>query len=58
MVRRLPVGGAVFLARLAEGKPLGAAAASTLAESPSFQLAANIAGLLQAGAFAAVCPGG
>ena len=52
-VRHLPPGGAVFLARLIRGEPLGAAAASALSENPEFDLAANIAGMLEAGAFAA-----
>lgn len=52
-VRHLPPGGAVFLARLITGEPLGAAAASALSENPEFDLAANIAGMLEAGAFAA-----
>lgn len=50
-VRRLPDGGAVFLESLVEGRPFGAAAAAALAASPCFDLAANIAGLLAAGAF-------
>ena len=52
-VRHLPPGGATFLELLIAGDPLGAAAASALAESPEFDLAANIAGLLGAGAFTA-----
>jgi hypothetical protein len=52
-VRRLPPGGAVFLTRLAAGEPLGEAAAAVLADDASFDLAANIAGMLQAGAFIA-----
>jgi hypothetical protein len=51
MVRRLPPGGAVFLTRLAAGEPLGMAAAAALADSPTFDLAANIAGMLEAGVF-------
>jgi Putative DNA-binding domain len=50
-VRRLPPGGAAFVTRLAAGDPLGAAAAAALADSPGFDLAANIAGALKAGAF-------
>lgn len=53
MVRRLPPGGAVFLAELVAGEQLGLAAGSALAECPGFDLAANIAGLLEAGAFTA-----
>lgn len=50
-VRRLPPGGAVFLTRLIAGDPLGVATAAGLADSPSFDLAANICGLVEAGAF-------
>jgi hypothetical protein len=51
IVRRLPPGGAIFLKRLVAGEPLGAAAAAALADSPAFDLSANIAGMLEAGAF-------
>lgn len=54
IVRRLPPGGAVFLARLVAGEPLGPAAAATLADYPAFEPATNIAGMIEAGAFAAV----
>jgi hypothetical protein len=54
MVRRLPPGGAVFLRRVIAGEPLGAAAAAGLADSPAFDLSANIAGMLEAGAFTAI----
>ncbi len=53
MVRRLPSGGAVFLTRLIESEPLGAAAAAALADCPAFDLSANIAGMLAAGVFTA-----
>ena len=53
-VRRLPDGGAVFVESLVEGRPLGAAVAAAIAASPGFDLAANIAGLLAAGAFTAI----
>jgi hypothetical protein len=49
--RRLPPGGAIFLTRLVAGDSLGAAAAAGLTDSPSFDLAANICGLVEAGAF-------
>jgi Putative DNA-binding domain len=52
--RRLPSGGAVFLTRLAAGEPLGVAAAAALAENAAFDLTANIAGMLDAGAFTAI----
>ena len=58
IVRRLPPGGAVFLTRLIAGEPLGAAAAAALADSPAFDLSANIAGMLEAGAFTAIRQGG
>ncbi len=58
IVRRLPPGGAVFLTRLIAGEPLGAAAAEALADSPAFDLSANIAGMLEAGAFTAINQGG
>jgi hypothetical protein len=58
VVRRLVPGGAAFLARLLAGVPLGAAADAALAESPEFDLSANIAGMLAAGAFATVPHGG
>jgi hypothetical protein len=53
IVRRLPPGGTIFLQSLIAGKPLGAAAAAALADSPAFDLSANIAGMLEAGAFTA-----
>ena len=53
VVRRLPLGGAVFLTRLMAGVPLGVAAAAALEESPAFDLSGNIAGMLEAGAFSA-----
>ena len=50
-----PPGGAAFLLALAEGKPLGVAAAMATEEAgETFDLAANIGGLLQAGAFTAI----
>jgi hypothetical protein len=51
--RRLPLGGAIFLARLIAGDSLGAAASAAFSDTPSFDLAANISGMLEAGAFAA-----
>jgi Putative DNA-binding domain len=58
VVRHLPPGGAVFLACLVAGRPLGDAAASALDASPAFDLAQSIAGMIQAGAFTAVVFGG
>jgi hypothetical protein len=57
MVRHLPAGGASFLMRLIAGESLGEAAASAAESFPSFDLAANIAGMIQAGAFTAVALG-
>jgi hypothetical protein len=57
VVRHLPDAAAAFLKSLMAGRPLGEAAASALQSSPSFDLAANIAGLIQAGAFVSVAPG-
>ena len=53
-VRLLPPGGAIFLSRLITGEALGAAASAAFSESPSFDLPANIRGLLEAGAFTTV----
>jgi hypothetical protein len=54
VVRHLPPGGAAFLAHLMAGEPLGAAASAGMADSPAFDLATNIGGMLEAGAFSAV----
>jgi hypothetical protein len=57
VVRHLPPGGAGFLESLAAGMPLGDAAERALEEAPGFDLAAGIAGLLEAGAFIDVAEG-
>jgi hypothetical protein len=57
-VRRLPPSGALFLTRLIAGDPLGAAAAAALAGRQAFDLSANIAGMIGAGAFTAGNRGG
>jgi hypothetical protein len=54
VVRRLPEGGAVFLTSLMSGQTLGVAAASALQASASFNIATNIAGMIEAGAFISV----
>jgi Putative DNA-binding domain len=54
VVRHLPEGGAVFIASLMAGHALGEAAGLASASSSSFDLAANIAGMIQAGAFTSV----
>jgi hypothetical protein len=54
VARSVPPGGAVFLMRLIDGGTLYAAADAALAEDGRFDLAANLAGLLAAGAFTAI----
>jgi hypothetical protein len=54
VVRRLPDGGAVFLTHLASGKMLGEAATAAFETTPLFDLSANIAGVIQAGAFTTI----
>ncbi|MBV9590039.1 MAG: putative DNA-binding domain-containing protein [Hyphomicrobiales bacterium] len=51
-VHRLPTGGATFLDALMSGSPLGAATDAAMAQAAAFDLAANLAGALNAGAFA------
>jgi len=51
-VRTVPPGGADFVAALAEGRTLGESAAAALAAERAFDLAANLAGLVGAGAIA------
>lgn len=48
-VRKLPAGGAAFLAALATGATLGDAAQTAATDHPDFDLAANLAGLIGAG---------
>ena len=50
-VHRLPGGGATFLEALASGTPLGEAVEAAINESAEFDLAANLAGAMNAGAF-------
>jgi hypothetical protein len=57
VVRHLPPGGAIFLARLVAGESLGQAAAAAFEASTSFDLPANIAGMIEAGAFMAIDSG-
>jgi hypothetical protein len=49
-IRRLPEGGASFILALKESKALGEAAAIAAEEAPSFELRANLAGLIKSGA--------
>ena len=53
-IRILPAGGAVFLQSLFSGEPLGEAATAALGECPTFDLGANIAGMIEAGALAGI----
>jgi hypothetical protein len=53
-VRLLPPGGGVFVKALIDGEPLGAAAAMAIAETPDFDLAGNIAGMIEAGVFTTI----
>lgn len=53
-VRRLPEGGATFLLALAAGESLAAAVETAAAEAEDFDLSANLAGALAAGALAAI----
>lgn len=57
IVRHLPPGGAVFATGLMAGLPLGEAASSALDASPDFDIATNIAGLIEAGAFSSIAFG-
>jgi hypothetical protein len=54
VLRRLQPGGATFLDNLMSGRSLGEAAVSALEVSTSFDIAANIAGMIEAGAFTAM----
>jgi hypothetical protein len=54
IVRHLPVGGAVFLLDLIAGEPLGVAAAKAVDACSSFDIAASVAGMIEAGAFMSI----
>lgn len=58
VVRHLPPGGAVFATSLVSGRPLGEAAAVALDAAADFDIATNIAGLIEAGAFTSIAFGG
>lgn len=53
-VRLLPPGGGTFLTHLIAGVPLAAAATAAVAETTLFDLAANIVGMIEAGAFSGI----
>jgi hypothetical protein len=57
IVSRLPDGGAAFLNALIAGEPLGVAVAAAFDEAPSFDLAANLTGMIESGVFTATQPG-
>jgi hypothetical protein len=54
VVRHLPPGGAVFATHLIRGRPLGEAATVALEASAEFDIATNMAGLIEAGAFTSI----
>lgn len=54
VVRHLPDGAAIFLAHLISGETLGEAASLAFETNPAFDLGANIAGMIEAGVFAAI----
>jgi hypothetical protein len=56
-VRVLPSGGAIFLSNLMLGHSLAEAAAAAFDCSLAFDLATNISGLIEAGAFTSVTSG-
>jgi hypothetical protein len=53
-VRRLPPGGTAFLTSLIGGNTLQVAAAAAFGDAPSFDLAAGIAAMVEAGAFTSI----
>ena len=57
VLRRLPLGGATFVESLMSGRSLGEAGGSALEISSSFDIAANIAGMIEAGAFTQIVSG-
>ncbi|QYD68262.1 DNA-binding domain-containing protein [Paraburkholderia edwinii] len=57
LVSRLPEGAAVFLNSLIDGEPLGVAAAAAFDDAPSFDIPANLAGMIASGVFSAISPG-
>lgn len=56
-VRHLPLGGAEFLISLISGDPLGVAAAKAIDACPSFDIAASVAGMIEAGVFCGITLG-
>ncbi len=58
VVRFMPAGGATFVGGLGEGAPLGEAAQAAQDAAEDFDLSANLAGLISAGAFCGYDLGG
>jgi hypothetical protein len=54
IVSCLPAGGAAFLGELIEGATLASAAAAAFEETATFDLSANLAGMISAGVFTAI----
>jgi hypothetical protein len=54
IVSHLPAGGATFLTGLLTGGSLGESVAAAFQEAPSFDLQANMVGMISAGVFAAL----
>lgn len=57
VVRHLGPGGATFLTRLIAGDTLGGAVATAMEEATTFDIPANIAGMLEAGVFTKIIDG-
>lgn len=57
VVRHLPLGGAEFLLSLFSGDPLSVAAAKAIDACPCFDIAASVAGMIEAGVFSAITLG-
>jgi len=57
IVRHLPPGGADFIGYLISGEPLGVAAAKAIEACPSFDIAASVAGMTEAGVFSSITLG-
>lgn len=57
IVSHLPAGGAAFLTSLMAGQTLGDAVSAAFEASPSFDLQANLAGMISAGVFTAIQSG-
>jgi hypothetical protein len=57
MIRRLPLGGATFLASLIDGNTLGDAATAAFEASDEFDLSGNIGGMIEAAVFSAIRDG-